>query len=203
MARVEKIDTEHLEGIVAVHLKAFPGFFMAQLGPWFLREYYRCVVDYPQGILLTESDEHGCIGFVSGFVDPPAFYREVRRRRLSLGLSACTGIVARPRRLVTLLTNYRRAGGTAHQATEPGSAELSSLAVLPNAVGRRVGSGLVRRFIVAAGNLGAERVVLTTDTTNNDTVNRFYQGLGFTCIRTFEARPGRLLNEYAIEIGKA
>lgn len=191
-----------LDEIVSVHLEAFPGFFMAQLGPWFLREYYRCVADYPQGVLLTECDGQGCMGFVAGFVDPASFYGELHRRRARLGLAACAGIVVRPRRLTTLLANYRRASGAAHQTPEPGTAELSSLAARPDAVGRGVESRLVQRFIVAAGALGACRVVLTTDANDNDAVNGFYQGLGFTCIRSFEARRGRWLNEYAIEIGK-
>lgn len=193
---------ERLDDIVSVHLEAFPGFFMAQLGPWFLREYYRCVVEYPQGVLLTESGEQGCIGFVAGFVDPASFYRALRRRRVRLGLAACARIVTRPQRLITLLANYRRAGGAAHEAPEPGTAELSSLAVRPSAAGRGLGSRLVQRFIVAAGSRDAERVMLTTDANDNGAVNRFYQGLGFTCVRTFEARRGRLLNEYVFEIGK-
>ncbi len=191
-----------LDDVVSVHLEAFPGFFMARLGPWFLKEYYRCVVDYTQGLLLTESGEQGYIGFVAGFVDPASFYRKLRRRRVRLGLAACAGIMACPQRLIALLANYRRAGGAAHQAPEPGTAELASLAVRSSAAGRGVGSHLVHRFIVAAGSRGADRVMLTTDANGNDAVNRFYQGLGFTCIRTFEARRGRLLNEYVIEIGK-
>lgn len=191
-----------LDDIVSVHLEAFPGFFMAQLGPWFLREYYRCVAHYPRGVLLTEFGEQQCIGFVAGFVDSASFYCELRRRRVALGLAACAGIVTRPRRLVTLLANYRRAGRAAQRAPDPGTAELSSLAVLPSAAGRGVGSRLVRRFIVAAGNLGAERVMLTTDTNDNDAVNRFYLGLGFTWVQAVEVRRGRSLNEYMFEIGK-
>jgi ribosomal protein S18 acetylase RimI-like enzyme len=191
-----------LDDIVSVHLEAFPGFFMTQLGPWFLREYYRCVVDYPRGVLLTESGEQGCIGFVAGFVNPASFYRQLRRRRVRLGLAACAGIVARPQRLIKLLANYRRAGHAANQVPEPGTAELSSVAVLPSAAGRGVGSRLANRFITTAGNLGAQRVVLTTDANDNEAVNRFYLGLGFTRVRTFEARRGRFLSEYVIRIGK-
>lgn len=192
----------NLEEIVSVHLVAFPGFFMAQLGPWFLREYYRCVAEYPKGMLLTASGQQGCTGFVAGFVDPSSFYRALRRRRMRLGLAACVGITRQPQRLIALLANYRRAGWAAQRMPEPGTAELSSLAVLPSVAGRGVGSQLVSRFIVAAKEQGADRVMLTTDTNDNDAINRFYQRLGFTCLRTFEARRGRLLNEYVFEIGK-
>jgi GNAT superfamily N-acetyltransferase len=175
---------------------------MTQLGPWFLREYYRCVADYPGGVLMGEPGEAGCAGFVAGFVDPASFYRELRRRRVRLAVAAMAGVVTRPLRLPTLVRNYRRASGTARRAPDPRTAELASLGVRPVAGGRGVGSRLVLEFVSAAGRLGANRVVLTTDTHGNDSVNRFYAGLGFTCARTFEARRGRLLNEYVIEIGK-
>jgi ribosomal protein S18 acetylase RimI-like enzyme len=191
-----------LDEIVSVHLEAFPGFFMAQLGPRFLKQYYRCVAEFPKGILLTETGERGCIGFVAGFIDPSEFYQDLRRRRVRFALAASAGIAARPRRLITMLANYKRAGDIAQQVPSPGTAELSSLAVLPGASGRGVGSRLVRRFIAVAKTAGAVKVVLTTDTNGNDAVNKFYQRLGFSCVRTFEARRGRLLNEYVIEIGK-
>jgi ribosomal protein S18 acetylase RimI-like enzyme len=191
-----------IDAVVAVHLEAFPGFFMTQLGPRFLREYYRCVVEYPRGILLTEDSGGDCLGFVAGFVDPASFYRELRHYRVRLGLAACVGLVMRPRRLATLLANYRRAGGAAQQPPDVRAAELSSLAVAPNAAGKGVGSRLVHAFIEAVVALGADRVRLTTGAHDNDAVNTFYQRLGFTCVRAFEARRGRVLNEYVLEIGR-
>ncbi len=191
-----------LDDVVRVHLEAFPGFFMAQLGPRFLREYHRCVADYPNGILLTEEENGRCVGLVAGFVDPASFYRELRRRRLRLALAAFSGVVGRPRRLVTLVRNYGRARGAAMHEPDEKSAELSSLAVSPAVAGRGIGRRLVARFISAARDRGADHVTLTTDARGNDAVNRFYQRLGFERVREFEARQGRLLNEYNIDTGK-
>ena len=61
---------------------------------------------------------------------------------------------------------------------------------------------MVARFIAEAGSRGATRVTLTTDVIGNEAVNKFYQRLGFTSVRVFEARRGRLLNQYLIEIMK-
>jgi GNAT superfamily N-acetyltransferase len=72
--------------------------------------------------------------------------------------------------------------------------------VAPRAGGRGVGSRLVHAFVEAAGAQGADRILLTTDAHDNEAVNRFYLQLGFTCVRCFEARPGRWLNEYALVI---
>ena len=105
---------------------------MTQLGPRFLREYYQCVVQYAHGILLTEAGAQGCDGFVTGFLDPAAFYEALRLRRVRLGVAAIGGLVARPSRVAAFVANYRRAGGSAVQASDPGVAELSSLAVRPD-----------------------------------------------------------------------
>ena len=191
-----------LDDIVFVQTLAFPGFFMTQLGPWFLREYYRCVLDYPRGIVVTEHDTLGCVGFAAGFIEPSSFYQGLRRRRLRLGLAALLGIAARPMRIGALLENYRRAGGMARQTGDASTAELSSLAVRPDRAGRGTGSRLVTRFVADARHAGAARVVLTTDTYENDRVNRFYQRLGFRCARTVEARRGRVLNEYVIDTAR-
>jgi GNAT superfamily N-acetyltransferase len=153
-------------------------------------------------LLLTEPGVDRCIGFVAGFVNPAMFYQELRRRRVRLGLAALSGVLGHPGRVVTLFANYRRAGGAAVGTTGESTAELSSLAVRPSAAGQGVGSRLVRKFIATAQGRGARRVLLTTDTHGNDDVNRFYQTLGFSCVRTFVARRGRWLNEYALEIGK-
>ena len=198
MRRVTRSDC--LDDIVVVHQQAFPGFFMTQLGRRFLRAYYRCVVDSPQGILIAEDGDGDCVGFVAGFANPAAFYQELRRRRVRLGLAAGVGVGCRPWRLGTLLANYRRAGGFARREADSRTAELSSLAVAPRAGGRGVGSRLVHAFVEAAGAQGADRILLTTDAHGNEAVNRFYLQLGFTCVRCFEARPGRWLNEYALVI---
>ena len=67
-----------VEDVVIVHLAAFPGFFMTLLGPKFLQEYYRCVVEYHGGLVLTETDNSRTVGFVSGFIDPASFYVELK-----------------------------------------------------------------------------------------------------------------------------
>ena len=111
-------------------------------------------------------------------------------------------MMARPWRVGTLLANYRRAGGAAQQSPDSRTAELSSLAVKPSGEGQGVGSRLVRAFVDSARTLGADRVMLTTDAHGNDPVNSFYLRLGFTCLRSFEARRGRWLNEYVLAIRK-
>ena len=195
-------DESSLEEIVALHRAAFPAFFLTQLGARFLRQYYRCVREHPMGILLTEREGGRCIGFVAGFADPASFYRALRRRRLRLALAALGAIARRPWLLPTLLANYATTGARGSAPPARDAAELSSLAVDPEASRRGVGARLVHRFADAARARGATHIFLTTDAHANEGVNAFYRRLGFTLARRFEARPGRSLNEYSIETGR-
>lgn len=184
---------------VTLHVAAFRNFYLTALGPRFLRQYYRCVVEYAQGICLGAFDEGTLIGFVAGFVDPSSFYQDLRAARFTLGLAAFPALIGDPRRILRFIINYRRAGSIASRTAYPRTtAELASLAVHPAFEGRGIGGYLVRTFVSNAFSRGAARVILTTDAHGNNAVNLFYKRMGFQLMCTFEAQPGRILNEYSI-----
>lgn len=187
-----------LAGIVRTHCLAFPDFFLTQLGPRFLKHYYRAVFEYDRGILLV-AGKHSA-GFVAGFVAPGAYYRRLRTLRFQIGLSLLPRLIARPRLVPRLLVNFRRTGevNSGLDPNDPTIAELASIGVAPTGAGRGLGRELVLAFCQEARRLGAESVRLTTDSHNNDRVNRFYERIGFTRLRMFEAQRNRWLNEYEI-----
>lgn len=190
-----------LHDTVALHMSAFQGFYLTVLGPRFLYQYYRRVIEYGGGICLGAFDEGRLHGFVAGFVDPPGFCRTLRVARVQLGLAALPALAADPRRVLRFIRNYRRTGGAVDTAAASGAiAELASLAVHPEQEGHGVGGTLVQAFASEARARGARSVVLTTDAHGNDAVNRFYIRLGFTLARSFEAQPGRTLNEYSMPV---
>ena len=189
--------------IARLHVLAFPGFFLAALGPRFLARYYQDVIDYPGGICCVAEEAAGrLVGLVAGFVDPPAFYARLRADRVRLGLLALPALVRDPAKAARLAANYRRAGAAARLRPEEPTAELASLGVHPAFARRGIGERLVRRFVAEAGRRGAGTVTLTTDADGNDGVNRFYAKLGFTLARRFDAQPGRPLNEYSISAAR-
>src|SRR5206468_2431104 len=77
---------------------------------------------------------------------------------------------------------------------------LMSIAVSPAAQGTGIGRKLVRCFLEEAQERGLQYVDLTTDRMNNDIVNRFYQGLGFVCVRSYTTPESREMNEYEIQL---
>ena len=59
-----------------------------------------------------------------------------------------------------------------------------------------IGRLLVRAFLDEACVRELENINLTTDSFDNDGVNRFYQRLGFSLLRTYTTPEGRKMNEY-------
>lgn len=193
---IQPANSFDLNDIIIIHSTAFKGFFLPDLGKRFLKKYYSCVINYHLGILLTAIYENTIVGFVAGFVNPANFYKELRRNKLSLAISILPAIIRKPKRIRRLLINFKRTKSFSEDPQlRKNIAELSSIGVKTDEK-RGIGTKLVKAFILRAKELGAISVRLTTDTYRNESVNAFYQRQGFILIRTFEAQPGRWLNEY-------
>lgn len=194
---------EDIPAVVQIHLSAFSAkFTLSALGPKFLSKYYRQVQTFDGGILLLAKKGNETIGFVAGFVDPPRFYKTLSRHKWQFVIPALLAVPKHPSLLL-------RVGALVHRAIFPqkrleeGShapCELSSVAVQPSAACRGCGKTLVLAFAEAAKAKNAFAVSLTTDATNNDAVNRFYQRLGFRLYRSFQASKTRTMNEYVLDL---
>lgn len=134
-----------IAAVVSIHLATFEQFFLTELGPIFLRQYYQCVLAYPKGIALGAFVEGEMAGFVTGFVNPPGFYSTLHSRRLMFALAAFPGLVKRPNRILRMIANYRRSKRIANDQKDQSSiAELSSLAVAKRANDTGIGRPLLK-----------------------------------------------------------
>jgi len=185
-----------IEDIVRIHLSAFKGFFLPSLGKGFLKKYYTYILNYKFGILLVGIYKNTLMGFAAGFINPANFYNELRRKKLSMAISIIPSIIRRPNKIRRLLVNFKRTKSfTEDPNMNKAIAELSSIGVYPG-IKKGIGTQLINAFICRAKELGATSIRLTTDTYENEAVNEFYKKHGFVLLRTFEAQPGRWLNEY-------
>jgi ribosomal protein S18 acetylase RimI-like enzyme len=107
----------------------------------------------------------------------------------------------------TLLRNPRAVRRVARGLLHPGKnpvgddvAGLFSIGVLPELQGSGAGKKLVQAFLDEARRRGCSRVFLTTDRDDNESVNQFYEKLGFAVEREYVTPEGRNMNEYWITL---
>lgn len=189
------------EGMVRIHLDAFPGFFLTFLGANFLGEFYEAARLDPTGIALVASADERLHGFVVGTVEPGGFYgRLLRTRWHRFALASLRAVIRRPAIIPRLVRALLLPSQSAHLDQ---SALLMSLAVDPSGQGRGTGGRLVSAFLATAHARGCRRVLLTTDRDDNDSVNHFYRRQGFDVCREYRTPEGRAMIEYVIDLDPA
>lgn len=184
--------------VVTVHLAAFQGFFLTFLGRSFLTELYKAIIADSSGIAIVYERDGQIIGFVAGTTQASGFYRRILRQRWwRFGIASVVPMVRRPQIAFHLLRAFRLPQQTSTMAD---LGTLMSIAVSPVHQTHGAGKALVAQFLHEARSRGLKHVNLFTDRVNNEAANRFYQGLGFVCIRDYVTPEGRAMNEYLIDL---
>jgi ribosomal protein S18 acetylase RimI-like enzyme len=194
---LRRLNLLDIDKIVDVHLRSFPGFFLSFLGPRFLKLFYLGLYKANEGIIFVYVNEDNApIGFVVGAINPSGFYsRLLKRDWLRFACASVIPILKKP------LIFGRIARALYYPANNPigeNVAGLFSIGVSPETKRAGIGKLLVKAFLEEAKNRGCKKVYLTTDSDNNEIVNKFYLGIGFTLGRQFEPFKGRRMNEYWI-----
>jgi ribosomal protein S18 acetylase RimI-like enzyme len=182
--------------VVRVHMRAFPGFFLSFLGERFLRELYDAIIGDPTGLAFVYSDNEGVRGFVAGTTQPSGFYKRLIRQRVwRFGAASILPMIKKPAILPRLLRAFSM---PAYADTGEGCAKLMSIAIIPEAQGKRIGKNLLYAFLEEARRRGMKQVDLETDRLDNDATNQFYLRNGFSLYRSYTTPEGREMNEYRI-----
>ncbi len=185
--------------LAAIHQRAFAGFFLAQLGEGFLREFYRGFVSDPSAVAVVARTPDGPVGAVVGTLQPESFYgRLLRRRWHGFALAAAGAALRRPRTIPRLLRAVRYRGDSPVGLAD--AALLASLCVDPSHAGVGVGGRLTRAWAERAAELGARRAYLATDRDDNEGVNRHYQRHGWRLESTYTTPEGRRMNRYVTQL---
>lgn len=183
--------------VAALHLEAFPGFFLTSLGKSFLEELYSGFLSHPSGMLLVAKVDGIVVGFVAGTTKPELFFRTLRRRRgWAFVSSAMPSLVKNPLPVIKKLLHAFRFGGGETPDVHPGSALLSSIGVAPSRRGSGFADAMITAFENAAKAQGAYAVYLTTDVDHNERVNAFYRKHGYVVTARFLQGRGRTMFRY-------
>ena len=195
--RYERMSREHLQQVVAVHEVCFPGYYLTDLGPSFLRAMYSWYVQSPEAIAHAALDRDGyAVGFVAGTADDSNYRRSLFRKtwwRMAVALgkrfvsrpALTLGLIGERKEIVwqalTAILTRRTGEGARADAIfdkEPPTASLISIGVEPSARRSGVGTALSELFVREARNRGCETITLSVRD-DNTLAKRFYERLNW------------------------
>lgn len=187
-----------IKQVVSLHTHAFKEYFHTYLGPVFLSELYKGILNDPTGIAFVYPNDDQILGFVAGIGKLEGFYKRLFKGHLLRFMMALIfPILRQPGILIRLL---RTLAGPAMAEGYEDCATLLYIAVLPESRSKGIGKVLVHAFMEESKRQGLKQVNLTTARDNNDDVNTFYKRLGFSCPRTLINQDNRIMNEYVIDL---
>ncbi|MCR4862757.1 MAG: GNAT family N-acetyltransferase [Ruminococcus sp.] len=177
-----------------LHTRAFPDFFLTQLGVNFLDALYKGYLsDERSGIIVAENNGRRA-GFIAYSYDYPNFYKGLMKKHL-LRFAVCSmgAALRHPSFIKRLLGAFKKSDSVVKSEKY---VELASICVDPRMGNHGIGSKLIDHL---KGMVNLDKyayINLETDAVNNDAVNRFYVKNGFKLARTYFSAEGRKMNEY-------
>ncbi len=197
---LDSIRYSDARNLAEIHKKAFPNFFLSELGVGFLTEFYRGYSTDPTAVTCVARDENGNpVGAVVGTTQPAGFYSRLLRRRLwGFGTAALRAALTGPQRAPRLIRAISYRGEVPTSGRD--WALLASICVNPDAESSGLGTELVHEWVRRAREAGASVAYLSTDRDQNQRVNKFYRRLGWVVDETYRTREGRPMNRYVRDI---
>jgi len=174
--------------LVEIHLKSFNDFFLSSLGKGFLETFYKACIKNPGAISIVCTTEEGLsMGFALASVKSKGFYRNILVGSLfAFSLEAIRLLFSKPRALLRLALNLSKSDSDVGD-----TAELLSIASLPEYSGKGVGKLLIETIENKLKDHQCKAITLTTDYNDNDNVIGFYQSRGFEIDSDFITYPRR------------
>jgi ribosomal protein S18 acetylase RimI-like enzyme len=201
-AQVREASAADVPAMVEIHLRAFPDFFLSQLGRPFLRRLYAGFVREPSGCALIAQQGAAVVGYIAGTSSPERYFRErLHREGFAFACSALPGLLRAPSRTLERLWSALRYRGE-RPPDLAGGWLVSSVAVDPEVRAAGIGSALVRAFCAHAAAARARWVYLLTDESGNDPVQAFYERAGFHLHSRIMRGGGRVMRVYAQDPSK-
>ena len=191
---LQNVGFDDINRIAQLHKRAFPSFFLTQLGIPFLRALYMGYMEDPDSGIIVAEDAGRLAGFIAYSNDYPKFFKGLIEHRLvRFALCSLGAAIRHPSFVKRLLGAFRKSDSA---VKEEKYVELASICVDPEIKSRGVGSVLIDYLKgIVDFNIYAY-INLETDADENDNVNRFYIKNGFELERQYVTAEGRRMNEY-------
>jgi len=200
MMEIRKVQQADIGRIAEIHLDAFQGFFLTSLGKGFLKSYYLCGLKSKDTIFLClPCDDEQIAGFCFGTLLSKGFHKRLIIGNIfTFALIGIKVLFGRPKAILRLLFNLEK---KVSNNDEGNYAELLSIAVSRNVAQKGLGKALLNAFEKELKKHKCERVALTTDFYDNDSVVSFYQNSGYVLFSEFFAFPKRKMLKFIKHLG--
>ena len=191
---LKSVDQKTIQTIAELHKKAFPTFFLTQLGIPFLKTLYTGYIeDKNSGIIVAESKDR-IVGFIAYSKDYSSFYKGLIKNHLfKFAFCSLGAAIKHPSFIKRLLGAFKKSDSV---VKEEKYVELASICVDPRIESRGLGSRLIDYLKGIVDFDVYAYINLETDAEDNEGANHFYIKNGFKLARTFTTVKGRKMNEY-------
>ena len=178
---IEPLRPEHVAAVADLHVANLTG-LVTVLGPRTARAFYDGCAESPLAIGFVAIEDGRVLGFVLGSTVPGELKREVAARRpVATGFAMAAGILMNPRAFLWLVKSFR---GPDEGSYDAAAAELTYIAVTPDAQRHGAGRQLVDAFTAALREKGVRSYDLSVDE-DNTAAAAFYERNGFVRLGSY------------------
>ena len=191
---LKKVNTDNIREISELHKRAFPSFFLTQLGEPFLQTLYSGYMeDMNSGIIVAE-DDNEIVGFIAYSNDYPQLYKGlIKKHLIKFAFCSLGAAIRHPSFIKRILGAFKKSESVIKE--EP-YVELASICVDPKLENQGTGTELINYLKDIVDFNAYAYINLETDADGNDVVNKFYKKIGFKLARQYTTAEGRRMNEY-------
>lgn len=173
-----ELKKENAAEITSIHILAFPGFFLTDLGKDVLSVFYAALIQDESTIVWGIKSNKELVGFFVASTSPVGLYTRIFKKHffkffLPLTISFLKNISL----LGRMITSF--AASKAFDVPKAYSAALLSICVSPTSSGKGIGKTLLGKLENELVLQGQNGYYLTTDKENNEATNHFYLNNGF------------------------
>ena len=187
-------EQEKIRKLSKLHTRAFPDFFLTQLGVGFLDALYKGYLNDERSGIIVAEDNGRLAGFIAYSYDYPNFYKGlIKHHLLRFAFCSLGAAVRHPSFIKRLLGAFKKSDSVDKKEKY---VELASICVEPKIGKQGIGSKLIDHLKGMVDFNNYAYINLETDAENNDAVNRFYVKNGFELARSYFSPEGREMNEY-------
>lgn len=192
MYKIENITINNLNTIVNIHMLSFKDNFLTKFGDSFLSNFYKFILCKPGnfGYLVKYNDEF--VGFVVGANSNFSIYKNILKNAKNYILIMKI-FFNKPSLFFSFVQKLFYSPNFIYNNN---SIILLSICVHPNFQNLGLGSILIDIFEKSAKENGYKYIYLTTDSIENDTVNKFYKKKNYDILKVFRQTKSRYMNLY-------